>query len=349
LPSSQVDSEEAVAGVVSREFGLRGTIGRLESEVDETFRIDDAGGTPFLIKLARAGEAEEAVGFQTGLLLRVQLAAPDLPVPRLRPAANGAHYLMPQAGPLAGRIIRVISFLPGQPLRSVRSSRRLREQVGRNLALLGRALRGYDHPAAHRYLVWDIQRMASLRPMASAVDPPERRQVLLGQIDRFEDSTAPVLSRLRAQVVHNDFNSDNILVGSDGVSDCVSVTGILDFGDASYTPLVNDVAVMAAYQLSDEQDPTATAIDAIAGYHAVTELSTDELALLPRLIIARMVARVIVPEWRAKQAPANRRYLLRDTARAWTQLNRLLAIPDELICQRITKACPTGARNARPG
>jgi hydroxylysine kinase len=338
---------------MSREFGLRGTIRRLESEVDETFRIEDAGGTPFVIKLARAGEAEEAVSFQAGLLLQVQRAAPDLPVPRLLPAANGAHYLMPQAGPLEGRIIRVTSFLPGQPLRAVRSSRRLREQIGRNLAILGRALRGYDHPAAHRHLVWNIQRMAGLRPMVDAVDPSDRRKILLGQIDRFENSTAPVLSRLRAQVVHNDFNSDNILVAPDGVSecvsDCVSVSGILDFGDAIYTPLVNDVAVMAAYQLSDDQDPTATAIDAIAGYHAVTELSAGELALLPRLIIARMVARVIVPEWRARQSPANRRYLLRDTAQAWAQLNRLLAIPDELICQRIAKACPTGARNAKTG
>jgi len=330
---------------VSREFGLRGTIRRLESEVDETFRIEDAAGIPFLVKLARAGEAEDAVSFQTGLLLQVQLAAPDLPVPRLRPAASGAHYLMPRAGPLQGRSIRVISFLPGQPLRAVHSSRGLREQVGRNLAVLGRALRGYDHPTAHRQLVWDIQRVAGLRPMADAVDPPDRRKILLGQIDRFENSTAPVLSRLRAQVVHNDFNSDNILVGPDGVS----ISGIVDFGDAIYTPLVNDVAVMAAYQLSDDSDPIATAIDAIAGYHAVTQLSADELALLPRLIIARMVARVIVPEWRAKQSPANRRYLLRDTARAWTALNRLLAIPDELIGQRITQSCPPGARNARSG
>jgi hydroxylysine kinase len=342
LPSLQPGIDEAVAAVVSREFGLQGTIRRLESEVDETFRIDTAGGTPFLIKLARAGEAEEAVNFQTGLLRHLQLTAPDLPVPRLHPAANGAHYLMPQAGPLKSRIIRVISFLPGEPLRTVRSTRQLREQIGRNLALLGQALRGYDHPAAHRYLVWDIQHVASLRAMADAIDPPDRRKILLGEIDRFEDSTAPALNKLRAQVVHNDFNSDNILVRPDRVS----VSGILDFGDATHTALVNDVAVMAAYQLCDGSDLTATAIDAIAGYHVVTELSADELVLLPRLIIARMVTRVIVPEWRAKQSPANRRYLLRDTARAWTQLNRLLAIPDELICQRIAKACPTGARNA---
>ena len=333
---------EALAGVLSREFGLQGTIRRLESEVDETFRIDTTGGTPFLVKLARADETQETASFQTGLLCHLQRVAPGLPVPRLRPAADGAHYLMPRAGPLAGRIIRVISFLPGEALGTVRSTRRLREQIGRTLAILGQALRGYDHPAAHRPLVWDIQRLAGLRPMAEAVDPPDRRRTLLGEIDRFEDSAAPALGQLRAQVVHNDFNSDNILVGPDRMS----VSGIVDFGDATYTPLVNDVAVMAAYQLGDGPDPAAPAIDAIAGYHAVTELSPDELGLLPRLIIARMVARVIVPEWRAKQAPANQRYLLRTTARAWTQLNRLLAVPDELIRQRITKACPTGARNA---
>lgn len=132
--------------------------------------------------------------------------------------------------------------------------------------------------------MWDIQQLSGLRAMADAVDPPDRRRILLSEIDRFEDSTASALGKLRAQVVHNDFNSDNILVGPDGVS----VSGILDFGDAVYTALVNDVAVMAAYQLCDGPDPAATAIDAIAGYHAVTELSTDELGLLPRLIIARI-------------------------------------------------------------
>ena len=342
MPSPQPGIEEAVAHVISRAFGLSGMIRRLEGEVDETFRLDTKDGTPFLVKLAQAGEAEEAVIFQTGLLDHLQLAAPRLPVPRLRQTADGAHYLIPEAGPLEGRIIRVISFLPGEPLRIVRSTRPLRKQIGRILAVLGRALRDYDHPAAHRRLVWDIQQVSGLRPMADAVDPPDRRRILLGEIDRFEDSTGPALGKLRAQVVHNDFNSDNILVGPDGVS----VSGILDFGDAVYTALVNDVAVMAAYQLCDGPDPVATAIDAIAGYHAVTELSTDELGLLPRLIIARMVTRVIVPEWRAMQSPANRRYLLRNAARAWTQLNRLLALPDEQICQRIAQACPTGARDA---
>jgi len=246
----QADTEAALAGVLAQEFGLRGTIQRLESEVDETFRIDTTDGAPLLVKVAHVDETEETVSFQTGLLCHLQLAAPDLPVPWPRPTTDGAPYLTPRAGPLAGRIIRVTSFLPGQALGTVRSTRRLREQVGRTLAILGHALRGYDHPAAHRPVVWDIQNLAGLRPMADAVDPPDRRRTLLREIDRFEDSTAPALAKLRAQVVHNDFNSDNVLVGPDWAS----VSGIVDFGDATYTPLVNDVAVMAAYQLSDGPD-----------------------------------------------------------------------------------------------
>jgi hydroxylysine kinase len=76
LPSPQPGIEDAVARVVSRAFGLSGMIRRLEGEVDETFRLDTADGTPFLVKMAQAGEAEEAVTFQTGLLDHLQLAAP---------------------------------------------------------------------------------------------------------------------------------------------------------------------------------------------------------------------------------------------------------------------------------
>jgi len=250
--------------------------------------------------------------FQAGLLRHLELTAPDLPVPRVRATADGADCLRVQAGPLAGRVIWVTSFLPGDLLRGVRSTCQLRTQVGRSLASLGRALRGYDHPAAHRHIIWDIQHVAGLRPLAAELDDPDQRRTVLREIDRFEELTAPALSQLRGQIVHNDFSVDNVLIAPDRQS----VSGMIDFGDATHTTLVNDVAVMASYQLSDDPDPTRTAIDAIAGYHTVTGLSAAEIDLLPRLITARMVTRVIVSQWRAKQSPANTRYLLRHTARA---------------------------------
>jgi hydroxylysine kinase len=104
------------------------------------------------------------------------------------------------------------------------------------------------------------------------------------------------------------------------------------------TALVNDVAIAATYQLSDEADLLAPALDLISGYHATTPLTAGELDLLPDLILARIVARIVISEWRAERFPANRGYILRNTPRAWEHLSRLLSIPGDQISARIQEA-----------
>lgn len=58
-------------------------------------------------------------------------------------------------------------------------------------------------------------------------------------------------------------------------------------------------------------------------------------SLLPDLILARIVARIVISEWRAERFPQNRTYVLRNTPRAWEHLHRLLSIPAEQIAARI--------------
>ena len=146
---------------------------------------------------------------------------------------------------------------------------------------------------------------------------------------------APRLAAQRTQLVHNDFSPDNTLISADASRVC----GIIDFGDVTVTALVNDVAIAAAYQLSDEPDLLAPALDLIAGYHATTPLTAGELDLLPDLILARIVARIIISEWRAERFGDNRAYILRNTPRAWEHLHRWLDIPAGQIAARIQEAC----------
>ena len=134
--------------------------------------------------------------------------------------------------------------------------------------------------------------------------------------------------------MHNDFSPDNTLISADASQVC----GIIDFGDVTVTALVNDVAIAAAYQLSDEPDLLAPALDLIAGYHATTPLTAGELDLLPDLILARIVARIVISEWRAERFDENRAYVLRNTPRAWEHLHRWLSIPGERIAARIQEA-----------
>ncbi|MGH3420749.1 MAG: phosphotransferase, partial [Streptosporangiaceae bacterium] len=136
------------------------------------------------------------------------------------------------------------------------------------------------------------------------------------------------------QLVHNDFSPDNTLISPDGSRAC----GIIDFGDATVTALVNDLAIAVANMLGDGPDPFGPGLDLIAGYHAVTPLAAAELSLLPDLILGRVVARIIISEWRAERFPENRAYVLRNTPRAREHLHRLLSIPGEQTAARIQEA-----------
>jgi Ser/Thr protein kinase RdoA (MazF antagonist) len=101
--------------------------------------------------------------------------------------------------------------------------------------------------------------------MLGHVPDAARRAQLARVLDRFETKVAPVLPGLRAQVIHADLHTSNILLGED-----LQVSGIVDFGDMTHAPLVCDLAVAIADVLYGRDDAIDAAEDLIAGYVAVT-------------------------------------------------------------------------------
>ena len=225
----------------------------------------------------------------------------------------------------------MLSFLDGQLLRSVTTDAPLRRALGGTLAELGRALRGFDDPLVHRPLLWDLAQLPRLRPLLT-----ERPlgPLIEEQFGRLTDEVSPRLAAQRSQLLHNDFSPDNTLISADGSRVC----GIIDFGDVTVTALVNDVAIAVANLLTTDADPFGPALDFIGGYHATTPLTPAEIDLLPDLILGRVVARIIISEWRAERFPENRAYVLRNTPRAREHLHRLLSIASEQTAARIQEA-----------
>jgi hydroxylysine kinase len=255
------------------------------------------------------------------------------------PSIDQKPWVTVAAGPLQGRIVYVTTYLAGQLLRSVATTPPLRRHLGTTLAALGRALRECDAQLAARPLLWDLSQLPQLRPLLAELPPGPATDRLDQQLSRFTAEVAPRLAHQRTQLVHNDFSPDNVLI------DASAVCGIIDFGDVTVTALVNDVAIAAAYQLGAEPGQAARAflqpaIDLISGYHATTPLTAAELELLPDLMLARILARIIISEWRAARFPQNQAYILRNTPRARDHLTRLLALPPDELAQRIHAACP---------
>jgi hydroxylysine kinase len=331
-PSPPVSASEA-AEAIRACFGLAGQLARLPGEADDNFRLDTADGR-FVVKFAHLRADPAVVSVQVRVLRHIKSAAPGLPVPRVLPALGGPPWAVVAAGPLRGRVVHVLSYLDGHLLRSVTTDQPLRRALGVTLAELGRALRDFDDPLVRRPLLWDLAQLPRLRPLLAERPPGPGTSLLAGQLARLTAGVPPRLAAQRTQLVHNDFSPDNTLISADRTSVC----GILDFGDVTVTALVNDVAIAVANQLGDDADLLGPALDLIAGYHATTPLTAGELGLLPDLILGRIVARIIISEWRAERFPENRAYVLRNTPRAWEHLHRLLSIPGGQIAARIQEA-----------
>jgi Ser/Thr protein kinase RdoA (MazF antagonist) len=329
-PSAPVTASDA-AEAIRACFGRSGELTRLPGEADDNFLLDPGGQPRYVVKFAHLRADPAVVDVQVRVLRHIESTAPGLPVPRVLPTVDAEPWTVVPGGPLTGRVVHALSYLDGRLLRSVTTDAPLRRALGGTLADLGRALRGFDDPLVRRPLLWDLAQLPRLRPLLA-----ERPlgPLIEEQFGRLTAEVSPRLAVQRSQLLHNDFSPDNTLISADGSRIC----GIIDFGDVTVTALVNDVAIAVANLLTEDADPFGPALDFIVGYHAATPLARAELDLLPDLILGRVVARIIISEWRAERFPENRAYVLRNTPRAWEHLHRLLSIPGEQTAARIQEA-----------
>ena len=319
-PPVTVADAEALA---QAEFGLEVRGVPLTGERDRNFHLVDRNRRHFVLKIIHPAEPHDVTDLQSRLLLHLADAAPGLAVPRLvRPRGDGLESVW-HADAHPARRVRCLTYLTGRPLHQVPATTAQRHSLGGFLARLDLALADFRHPADGYDLLWDIKLAGRVRPLLADLDHPEKRGLAEAALDRFSEHVAPVLPQLRSQVIHNDFNPHNVLVDA-GVDD--TIAGVIDFGDVVRAPLVQDLAVAAAYQIGADGHPLQGAADMAAGFHAVCPLQSEEIELLPELIGARLALSIAISSWRAARHPDNAEYILRNQATAWAGLQRLHAI-----------------------
>ncbi len=324
------------AGVLlAGHYGLEGTLARLDSERDQNFKVTAADGRIYILKIVNAGEPQVESDFQTALLGHVGRHAADLPVPHIRPTLSGHDLAETTSSAGVRHLVRLVSWIPGVPLaQSARSDAALTSLGG----LLGRfvgALKGFMHPGALRDLDWDIRNAGRsaerLRHVANADD----RALLQRFIDRFEGKVAPRLATLRSAVIHNDANDWNVLVAE---GDHDRIAGLIDFGDALYSPVIAEVAIAAAYAGLDHADPIGAAAAIAKGFHGEYPLLGEELDVLFDLIAMRLVTSVTMSASRHAHTGDNP-YLAISEKPAWTLLRKLDGMNRGFATAILRRAC----------
>lgn len=276
-------------------YGLTGTWRRLGGEREQNFRLVTDDRQQFVVKVASIEEPTESLEFQIEALEHVAAIDARLPVPRVTRTLQGEPMgsITDENGQI--HILRVLSFLPGQTLldRIKAAGRPLQAAelmtLGSMSGRLARALQGFHGRGAPTSMPWDLK-SAPLLLDRLLVHMPERiRPVALALLPDLAQAVSEHLPKLRAQVIYNDFHESNILAEFAPV---FSVQGVIDFGDMVYGPIAQDLAVVIASLIHWTPDPVLAATCLARGYQRFMPLEAEDLTVLRRLVLARLLLQV---------------------------------------------------------
>jgi len=321
-------------------YCIKGSLTRLATEKDDTFRVGSSDGRQYILKVSNPAEDPEEIALEIELMRHIRATDGTLPIPTVVPNQAGMNCstIVDEVG--QQRVMRLLTYLEGWPLDRTQSSVQEREKLGQVLARLRLATADFSHPRDSRVLAWDVRHVLGLRHLVVHVDGPDRQSSLFAGLDRIARLHERI-SRLRMQVVHNDFSKSNILVDH---LHGEFVTGIIDFGDAVRTAIAVDVSTALQYQLPqdpiyNDSDIFVHGRDLLRGYLSVTELTDEELALIPHLVMARVIARTIITTRRVQLFPENASYIFRNTEPGWVQLDWFLRRTTDEISEVLSWSC----------
>lgn len=306
-------------------FGLEVTVKALPGEIDLNFLLETSSGGKFNLKIANPETGIAYLEFQNALMRRLEAAQLGLAIPQVIASKTGS-YITPVE---PSGYMRLLSWVEGRCFADVNPhTPALLKMVGAMVGKLSKALDGFDHPAAHRFIKWDPSEVEWTAPHIGAIENPDKQAIVQYFLQLFQEKAALLASKLRKSVCYNDANDYNILVSFDPENP--TVPGVIDFGDAVFTHTINDLAIACAYAAMHKPDPLTTIFQVAQGYCKEFPLTEPECSALFAHIGARLVISVTCSALNRAENPDNA-YLQISDGPAWALLEKLRRIQPELV------------------
>lgn len=299
------------------------TVSRLDGYASINYKLTTAEGT-FVLKHYQDPSEYDLIRAEDLLLSQVKhLVAFAVP---------GAAFPLQKLED--GTFTRVIPFIKGQLLADANRSDALLFNLGGCIARLHLAWQEMrSAPVEARKLFWDMEYTLLNLPKMGFITDPRDRKLVHYFYDLFAHHILPRQNGLRHSLLHGDLNDNNILVEGD------LVTGFIDFGDLTYSPLIYEVAIALAYIiLAEPEQPFEKAAHVLKGFHQQVPLTREEVQLLYYLIPARLCVSVCNSA-EAKSRGVDTEYILISERPAWNFLQRWISINplwlNHFFCQQL--------------
>lgn len=304
--------------VLANRYGLTGTLHRLGSERDETYRLQSAGEA-LLVKVSAPDESSDTIGLQVAAIGHLG-AGNSLAVPRIRATLDGAPTaVLARDDDSPDRFVHIMEFLRGDDLSGRTLSVRQAERVGQVHGELTGTLADFTHPHATRRLIWDLAELPAIAAaLMGQLRDASHRRLAAEVLDRFERHVLTLVDQFDQQVVHGDYSVYNVLAEA---TDPNFVTGVVDFGDLHHGPVIFDLAI-AVSNLLDHRlvDPWFLSAAHVRGFLGFQDVPQHHRAALAPAALARSLQRALLSQWRAAVQPGRAAYVLEHARDDWSNI-----------------------------
>jgi Ser/Thr protein kinase RdoA (MazF antagonist) len=291
-------TEKTVLQCLQDNYLLRGSLERLAGE-NLNYLLTTEEGSRYVVKIVDEHMPAAVVEMEFAAIEYAVSAGFSVKLPKILPNKFGNIETGINIHINDLYRLRLISFINGNILQNVSDiSEILIKNVGISLARYHLVMQGFDHPAAHRNHRWNLAEAGQHRGKTELLGDTRKAALMTWGFDAWEQ-VRNSLDSMPWQFIHGDMNRENILVEGD------AVTGLVDFGDACFNPVVCDLAICLTYMMMDREDPFEAMGLALDGYLGVRALSEAERAVLLPLVCGRLVTSIAVSTERRGIDPGN--------------------------------------------
>ena len=298
-------SDSALLAFIEKHFGLTGQLKLLPSYADLNRHFTNHNGQHYVVKVSNASQSTDELDFENLIMNTLATASKlDVQVPELQKTLNHHSSMVEVLDDNKKSCqLRVISFLDGTLWVDAEiNEQRYVESLGEALAHIDQLLAKIDHPASHRYLVWDMKHSnIVVRKYRNAITEASQLQLVDTVLADYEANVLSNYTLLPTQVIYNDANDYNLLVNTENKS----LSGLFDFGDAVFSFRIAELAIAAAYIIMNQTAPQDMIQNLVVAYHKVNPLTAVEIDVLFDMIRMRLAVSVCLSSDQYIKQPDN--------------------------------------------
>ncbi len=288
-------TEEALNSFLSSYDFQISSFKKLEGYGSQNFLINCENGERYVLKINDydSNQYQDLLAENNILFSLKANVNYQLPIPILN--KDGDHLIIKEDS-----IVRCLKYLDGEFWGDNPLSQSSLTSLGTSMAFLDLALiKQAPNAIHHRNIVWDLQNVMASKPYLSMVENVEDARLIQYYFDQINEFILPQFSNLRKSLIHNDFNPWNVLIRDEKVS------GLIDFGDMVYGPIICELAVSLSYVLTTSKNILEDARLVISSYQQVLPLEKKEIKLLYHLIAGRIITSLCNSAKSKKDYPDN--------------------------------------------